>query len=70
MGTGTHRRASQLRALRDGFDRTIADPEFVAEVRQRKLTLARENGAFLEGLINKIYATPRPIVDRIANVIK
>jgi tripartite-type tricarboxylate transporter receptor subunit TctC len=59
-----------LRMLRDGFNRTMTDPEFMLEVRQRKLTLAPENGEALEALIARIYATPKPIVDRIANVIK
>jgi tripartite-type tricarboxylate transporter receptor subunit TctC len=59
-----------LRMLRDGFNRTMKDPEFVAEVRQRKLTLEPENGEFLEALIQNIYATPKAIVERVANVIK
>ena len=59
-----------LRMLREGFDKTMTDPEFVAEVRQRKMTLEPVNGEGLEALIRKIYATPRPIVDRVANVIK
>ena len=59
-----------LRMLCDGFNRTMKDPEFVAEVRQRKLTLEPENGEFLEALIQNIYATPKAIVERVANVIK
>ena len=59
-----------LRMLRDGFNRTMKDPEFVAEVRQRNMTLEPVNGAGLEALIRKIYATPKPIVERVANVIK
>ena len=59
-----------LRMMRAAFDATMADPEFVAEVKQKKLTLAPENGDYLETLINKIYATPKPIVERIANLIK
>ena len=59
-----------LRMLRAAFDATMQDPDFVAEVKQKKLTLAPENGDYLEKLINKIYATPKPIVERIANLIK
>jgi hypothetical protein len=62
--------ADVLAMLRRGFDATMKDPEFVAEVRQRKLTLEPENGEYLEQLINRIYATPRPIVERIAALIK
>ena len=56
--------------LREAFDATMKDPEFVAEVRQRKLNLEPENGAYLERLIKRIYATPKPIVARIAALLK
>src|SRR5437588_904096 len=59
-----------LRMLRAAFDAAVQGPDFVAEVKQKKLTLAPENGVYLEKLINKIYATPKPIVERIANLIK
>ena len=58
------------RIMRAAFDATMADPEFVAEVKQRKLTLAPENGEYMEQLIKRIYATPRPIVERVAALIK
>ena len=56
--------------MRMAFDATMKDPEFIAEVKQRKLTLAPEDGGYMERLINRIYATPRPIVDRVAALIK
>ena len=59
-----------LKMMRSAFDETMKDPDFVAEVKQRKLTLEPENGGYLEKLINRIYATPKPIVDRIASLIK
>jgi tripartite-type tricarboxylate transporter receptor subunit TctC len=59
-----------LKMLRDGFNATMQDPEFVAEAKQRKLTLAPENGEYMEKLINRIYATPKPIVERVGELIK
>jgi hypothetical protein len=56
--------------LRTAFDATMKDPDFVAEARQRQVTLAPENGEYLERLIGRIYATPKPIVDRIGNLLK
>jgi tripartite-type tricarboxylate transporter receptor subunit TctC len=56
--------------MRAAFDATMKDPEFIAEVRQRKLTLAPEDGEYMERLIKRIYATPRPIVERVAALIK
>src|SRR5215213_10662014 len=59
-----------LKMLRDGFNATMKDPEFVAEAKQRKLTLEPENGEYMERLINRIYATPKPIGERVAELIK
>jgi tripartite-type tricarboxylate transporter receptor subunit TctC len=59
-----------LNMLRTAFDATMIDTDFVAEVKQKKLTLGPENGEYLEKLINRIYATPKPVVERIANLIK
>jgi tripartite-type tricarboxylate transporter receptor subunit TctC len=60
----------RLKVLRAAFDATMRDPEFVAEVKLKKLNLEPENGEYLEQLINKIYATPKPIVERIGSLIK
>jgi tripartite-type tricarboxylate transporter receptor subunit TctC len=56
--------------MRAAFDATMKDPEFVAEAGQRKLTLAAENGEYMRRLIEQIYATPRPVVERVAALIK
>ena len=45
-------------------------PDFIAETKKSKLELAPEDGEQLAALIAKIYATPKPIVDKIANLIK
>jgi hypothetical protein len=34
-------------------------------VKKQKFALDPENGATLAGLIDKIYATPKPIVDKV-----
>jgi hypothetical protein len=36
----------------------------------RKLILDPEHGAQLEALVKKTYATPRPIIERIAKLIQ
>ena len=59
----------RLKMLRDAFDATMKDPEFIAETHLRKLTLDPADGEQLEALIKKTYATPKPIIDRIAKLI-
>jgi tripartite-type tricarboxylate transporter receptor subunit TctC len=60
----------RMKMLRDAFDATMTDPDFIAEAKKSKLELDPENGAHLAALIAKIYATPRPIIDRITALIK
>jgi tripartite-type tricarboxylate transporter receptor subunit TctC len=60
----------RLRSLRDGFNATMRDADFAADAGKSKLELDPETGEHLAALVAKIYATPRPIVDRIANLIK
>jgi len=58
-----------LKMLRDAFDATMRDPEFIADVKKQKFDLDPENGASLAGLINKIYSTPKPIVDKVTGLM-
>ena len=60
----------RLRMLRDAFNATMKDPEFVAEVKRNKFDLEPEDGEHLAALIDKIYATPKPIIERVSNLIK
>jgi len=62
--------ADRLRMLRNAFDATMEDPSFIAAVKKRKYSLDPESGGDLEALIKKAYATPKPIVERIAKLIQ
>jgi tripartite-type tricarboxylate transporter receptor subunit TctC len=60
----------RLKMLRDAFEATMKDPEFAAEVKRNKFELEPEDGEHLSKLINKIYATPKAIIERVSNLIK
>ena len=60
----------RLKMLRDAFKATMTDPAFVAEAQKSKLDLEPEDGEHLAVLIAKIYATPKPIVDKITGMIR
>ncbi len=59
-----------LETLRDAFNATMTDPEFIAEANLRKLTIDAEDGKQLEALVRKTYATPQSTIDRIAKLIQ
>jgi len=60
----------RLKMLRDAFNATMKDPEFLADAKKSKLKLEPENGEYLAGLIRQIYATPKPLVEKIGELIK
>jgi tripartite-type tricarboxylate transporter receptor subunit TctC len=60
----------RLNLLRAAFTATMKDPEFLAEAKKSKLDLEPEGGAYLEALIRQIYATPKPLVEKIGELIK
>jgi hypothetical protein len=60
----------RLKMLRDAFNATMKDEEFLAEAQKSKLDVDPEDGEHLAGLIARIYATPKPLVDRIGALVK
>jgi tripartite-type tricarboxylate transporter receptor subunit TctC len=62
--------ADRLKMLRDAFNATMKDSDFIADVKKQKLDLEPEDGEHLAALIKKIYATPKAVVDKIGELIK
>jgi tripartite-type tricarboxylate transporter receptor subunit TctC len=62
--------ADRVKMVQDAFSATMKDPEFVADAKKQKLDVDPETGEHLAALIKKIYATPKPIVDKIGELIK
>jgi tripartite-type tricarboxylate transporter receptor subunit TctC len=60
----------RLKMLRDAFDATMKDPEFLAEAKRSKLDVEPHTGAQLEELIRRIYATPPAVIETVGNLIK
>jgi tripartite-type tricarboxylate transporter receptor subunit TctC len=62
--------AERVAMLRDAFNATMKDPQFLADAERQKLDIAPEDGEHLSALMQKIYSTPKPIVDKVAELIK
>jgi tripartite-type tricarboxylate transporter receptor subunit TctC len=56
--------------MRDAFNATMKDPDYIADVKKLKFEHNPRDGAYLEKLIKGAYATPKPIIDRVAALIK
>jgi tripartite-type tricarboxylate transporter receptor subunit TctC len=62
--------ADRLKMLRDAFSATMKDPEFIADAKKQKLDVEPQDGEHLEALIKKIYASPKPIVEKVSELVK
>jgi tripartite-type tricarboxylate transporter receptor subunit TctC len=62
--------ADKVKMLRDAFNATMKDPAFIADAKKQKLDVEPEDGERLEALVKKIYATPKPVVDKVGELIK
>jgi tripartite-type tricarboxylate transporter receptor subunit TctC len=62
--------ADRARALRAAFDATMKDPEFIEEAKKQTLEVEPVSGEKIAGILQKLYATPRPIVDRISRILQ
>jgi tripartite-type tricarboxylate transporter receptor subunit TctC len=62
--------AERLTALRNAFDATMKDPEFLADARRQDLDVRPVTGAEADALINQVYATSPDIVKLAAELMK
>ncbi len=60
--------AERAKALQDGFDATMKDPEFLAEASKLGLDVSPMTGAEVEALLKEVYAAPKDVVHEAAAV--
>jgi hypothetical protein len=61
--------ADRAEALRAAYDKTMKDPEYIAEVAKMNVELAPYSGVEMQSLIEQIYATPAPVVERARTIL-
>jgi tripartite-type tricarboxylate transporter receptor subunit TctC len=58
----------RLDALRTAFDKTVTDPDFLADAHKLKLAVDPVSGAEIAALIDRLYATPQATIDRYSQL--
>src|SRR6266545_5421056 len=61
--------ADRLKTLRDGFQKTMADPAFLADVKTRKLDADPDFGEQLEVIAKEAVNQPREVVDKMKKLL-
>jgi tripartite-type tricarboxylate transporter receptor subunit TctC len=60
----------RVKALRDAFDATMKDPDFLAEMKRLDLEVRPQSGAKVEQLVKEVYSYPADVVKIAADAIK
>jgi tripartite-type tricarboxylate transporter receptor subunit TctC len=58
--------ADRIKALRDAFEASLKDPDFLAEAARQKLIINPVSGEKIAALLDRIYASPKDVLDRVA----
>jgi tripartite-type tricarboxylate transporter receptor subunit TctC len=61
--------AERVKALRDAFDTMVKDPVFLAEAGKEHFDINPVSGADMQKIVTDIVATPKPIADRLLQII-
>ena len=59
----------KIKILRDAFNKTMADPELLAEAKRKNFDIAPTPGEELEALAKEVVAQPPEIVERLKNLM-
>ena len=55
---------AQLEILRDAFDATMADPQFLADADKLRIDVAPLSGAKVQDVVQKLYEAPKDIIEK------
>jgi hypothetical protein len=58
----------RVKALRDAFDATMKDPDFVKEATRLALEVRPVTGAEVDRLIREVYTSPPDVIKRAAEI--
>jgi tripartite-type tricarboxylate transporter receptor subunit TctC len=61
--------ARELSLLRAAFMATMKDPEFLADTQKIKLDINPKDGEEVSALIQKVYAAPKDVIERMKQAL-
>jgi tripartite-type tricarboxylate transporter receptor subunit TctC len=62
--------SERAQTLRDAFDATMRDPEFLAEMKRMALDVRPQPGAKVAQMVTELYAYPRDVAEMAAKAIR
>ena len=62
-------RPEVVRALREAFNKTVKDPDFIVEAKKKRLDLDPTTGDEVQALANEVMAQPKEVVERLKKLM-
>jgi tripartite-type tricarboxylate transporter receptor subunit TctC len=62
--------AERVKALRQAFNETMADPDYLADAAGRGMHVQLVTGEEIEAVLQRIYAIPATVVERVRQAVK
>ena len=69
LATAPNVPAERVQALRDAFDATLKDPEFIKAAAAARIEINPIRGVALQETVQKVLATPKNLADRAKAII-
>jgi tripartite-type tricarboxylate transporter receptor subunit TctC len=69
LATAPNVPAERVKALRDAFDATIKDPEFIKAATAARIDINPISGVALQDAVQNVLATPKNLIDRAKAII-
>ena len=61
--------ADRVKLLRDGFMKAMKDPELLAEAEKQNLEIMPMAGEDINALLDRLYATPKEVVEKVRDIM-
>ena len=58
-------RPELVKTLRDAFNKTMKDPEFLAETKKKRLDIEATTGEEVEALTKEAMSQPKDVIERL-----
>ena len=58
-------RLEVVKMLRDAFNKTMKDPDFIAEAKKKRLDLDPTTGEEVQALAGEVTAQPKDVIERL-----
>ena len=62
-------RPELVKTIREAFNKTMKDPDFLAETKRKKLDMNPTTGEEVEGLAKDVMSQPKEVVEKLKKMM-